>query len=84
MKTEKWTCDIKGCKNEASLKSKNIQVIFVTEQNEGRSCTLYLSNEKIDICTGCLNHILRGNYIRAFGAQGYNEYRLNTRYDETN
>lgn len=69
------TCDIKGCgaENPANVK-KQIQVIFHTEQTEGRGVTPYLSNETIDICSSCLTKVLKGNYIHGSGAMGYNDY----------
>jgi hypothetical protein len=76
MKTEKYICDIKGCEKEAENKSTNIQVIFTTEQNEGRSVAPHLANVTIDICKCCLDKVLKGNYIFASGAQGHNEYLL--------
>lgn len=53
---------------------KEIEVIFTTEQTEGRSTTPYLSSERIDICNKCLRKKLEGIALYAWGAQGYNEY----------
>ena len=51
-----------------------IQVIFETEQTEGRTTKPYLSEEKIDICQKCLDKVLDGNYLHATGAMGHNNY----------
>jgi len=80
MKEEKYTCDIEECKSECSNKSLptinqvSIQVIFTTDQTEGRSCSPYLDMKKVDICKSCMAKVLQGNYIWAHGANGYNSY----------
>ena len=75
MKNEIFTCDIKGCKSTAPQNvQKRIQVIFTTDQTEGRSVKPYLSEADIDICAKCLDNVLEGNYIYANGAMGHNEY----------
>jgi len=71
------SCDI--CKKEdnkieCDIKSVEIQIIFTTDQTEGRSRKPYLSMEELDICEKCMNKILKGNYLFGSGAQGYNEY----------
>lgn len=68
------SCDIKDCNSEIKVKTEKIQVIFTTEQTEGRSCTPYLSEERFDMCEACMNKVLEGNYIFGYGAQGYNTY----------
>ena len=74
MKKTQTFCDI--CKNEKKILEKKIQVIFTTEQTEGRSCSPYLSMEKIDICQKCLDSVLRGNYLIGSGCQGYNNFNF--------
>jgi hypothetical protein len=76
MKTEKWLCDINGCHNEATIKNASMQVIFTTEQTEGRSSKRYFSNQTLDLCQSCLDKALKGQYIMADGAQGFNNYRI--------
>jgi ribosomal protein L37AE/L43A len=76
MKTEIWKCDIDKCENSANHKGLSIQVIFTTEQTEGRNTKPHLSNEKIDICQSCLDKVLEGNYIFGAGAMGHNCYTL--------
>jgi len=84
MKVETIKCDI--CESEiekyrklengntAEHKSEDIQVIFVTEQNEGRASKPHLVIQKLDICDKCREHILMGSYVYAEGAQGNNRY----------
>lgn len=73
---EKYFCDI--CKKETNnITTKTIQVIFQTEQTEGRNCKPYLSNVNLDICPECFKKILNGKAVLAWGAQGYNEYKIN-------
>ena len=65
-------CDI--CHKKATT-YKMLQVIFTTEQNEGRPCKPYLSYpEALDLCDDCLDKIMKGNYVFASGVQGYNDY----------
>lgn len=81
MKKETIFCDI--CEKEISnAKAKEIQIIFTTDQTEGRSCEPYLSNQVIDICKDCMDKVLKGNYIFAHGAQGYNTYYFNDQYNK--
>ena len=73
MKTETFSCDI--CKStKAVIKEVQLQVIFLTEQTEGRGIEPYLSNETFDICKTCLQKRLEGKSIYGNGAQGYNNY----------
>lgn len=76
MKREVYSCDI--CKNEYE-KDKirietRIQIIFTTEQTEGRGVSPYLTDKKIDICDVCFERILNGQAVFANGAQGCNTY----------
>lgn len=69
----KTICDV--CGAETGNKKIDIQVIFTTEQNEGRCCKPHLCNEKLNLCNKCLNNVLdKGNYIYANGAMGCNTY----------
>jgi hypothetical protein len=69
-------CDI--CSNDIihniNTFEGKLQVIFTTEQTEGRSTSPYLGEEEIDLCEDCYKHLLSGNYIYAAGAMGYNKY----------
>lgn len=72
-------CDIKDCKCTEKVSKKKIQVIFLSDQTEGRNCEPYLSDETFDICSKCLEHILKGNYLYGYGAQGHNTYYFKTK-----
>lgn len=74
MKTEKHICDISGCGAMAPFVQMPLQVIFHTEQTEGRSCPPYLYNTNLDLCEAHKARILQGNYVHADGAQGHNNY----------
>ena len=65
-------CDV--CKKETKNEEIDIQVIFTTEQNEGKKCPPYLCNEKLNLCDDCIEKILNGNYIFASGGMGCNTY----------
>lgn len=79
MKTEFYTCDIEKCGNTKDVKKLRLQVLFTTEQTEGRSVPTYLSDETLDICNSCLEKIKSGNYVYAHGAQGYNTFYFKTK-----
>ncbi len=75
MKKEIYMCDI--CEEEAGAPRKGdgqVQVIFTTEQNEGRTTKPYFELVKIDWCEQCRHKALQGNVIFAEGAMGYNKY----------
>lgn len=76
MKTEVYTCDIRGCDRKALHKGTKLQVIFTTDQTEGRSCRPYLDNVTIDICDECMAKVLDGRAIYASGAMGHNQYSI--------
>jgi len=75
MKIEIHKCDI--CNEERKIKQKTMTVIFLTEQDEGRSVDPYLENVSIELCNDCEKKILEGNILYATGAMGYNNYRFN-------
>jgi len=71
------SCDIAGCtvdNIQAQLKLLNIEIIFITDQTEGRSTKPYLSNETMDICSACMDKRLSGESIWGHGAQGSNTF----------
>ena len=77
MKIETYVCDIEECSNPPiSHEAKSMDVIFTTEQTEGRGCKRYLSRETIHICHSHMDKVLEGNYIVAYGAMGHNTYTL--------
>lgn len=78
-KIEKYICDINKCENEPKAKNSGLamQVIFTTEQNEGRPTKPYFQMVHLDICDSCLDRILhKGSYITARGAMGDNCYEI--------
>lgn len=70
----KHQCDI--CEKPAVNLQIRIQVVFTTEQTEGRPCSPHLVDEVMDLCGGCLARIIERHPIRASGAQGHNTYVL--------
>lgn len=80
MHSESWKCDIDGCDNDVPENNRGIRmdVIFTTEQTEGRGVEPYISKTtSLDICKSCLGRVVKsGKYIRAHGAQGYNTYEI--------
>ena len=75
-KIEYSVCDIDKCQNKVSedYQKRLVPIIFTTEQTEGRTVTPYLAINKLDICKEHYDHISKGNFIYAHGAQGYNTY----------
>ena len=73
MKQVNYICDI--CKKGNCIHHDfELQVIFITEQNEGRNSKPYLETVKIDLCEECISKILNGQSVFASGAMGYNKY----------
>jgi hypothetical protein len=77
MKTETFSCDIKDCKNKAVKIGLTLDVIFHTEQTEGRGTAPHISRVTIDLCQQCYDNVVKGNYIHGAGAMGYNKYWFN-------
>jgi hypothetical protein len=75
MRKETYTCDICEKKVENHVE-KDIQVIFLTEQNEGRTIKPYMDNVKIDICDACMEKRMGGGSIYATGTMGHNDYHF--------
>ena len=82
MKEIKITCDL--CKGTKTVQELTLQIIFLTEQNEGRATKPYFSMEKFDICKICLYKALNGNAIYGTGAMGYNDYSFKKPWDYDN
>lgn len=86
MKILKIDCKCDLCKTTKSyindnqykddFKELNIPVVFVTEQDEGRPCKPYLSNETILLCNKCYEKFIEKYPVIAIGAQGYNTYKF--------
>jgi hypothetical protein len=74
MKETKIKCDVCGALN--AKEGIKLQVIFHTEQTEGRGCEPYLSTETIDLCDDCHAKVLQGNYLHGTGVMGYNNYKF--------
>lgn len=68
-------CDV--CPRPADKLQQKVQVVFTTEQTEGRPITPHLEIVTLDLCDACLGRIVGGNPIRAHGAQGSNTYEWN-------
>jgi len=70
------SCDVCGVDVLSTQCGIHLQVIWTTEQTEGRPTkpNINVSPEKIDLCEKCYERVLAGNYIYAAGAQGYNRY----------
>ena len=72
---EEYFCDVCQLDLVGAPKTVKLQVIFETEQTEGRYCKPYLSDQSLDICTGCMDTIItEGRYLHAHGAMGYNTF----------
>jgi len=73
--TTTTTCDVCGSNVDADGRcTPRLQVLFHTEQTEGRGTPPYLSSVEIDLCVGCYKRVLGGEYIHATGAQNNNHY----------
>lgn len=77
-------CDI--CEKEVknpTKEPKQYNIIFDTEQTEGRGVKPYFTKEKLDLCEECLKKLKDWNVqILGSGAMGYNRYKLIKMYLE--
>lgn len=71
-KKEIFKCDV--CGKTCDETNERTQVIFLTEQQEGRMTQPYFQIVNIDYCDKCRAKMLSGHYLFATGAQGYNKY----------
>lgn len=84
-KIEKTVCDVCAYIISTSLSEKENpsarlhQVIFTTEQTEGRTVKPYLSQKTLDLCDTCESKMLEGNMLFGAGAMGYNTYHFKKR-----
>ena len=68
-------CDIEKCESKnATAYNGMLQVIFTTEQTEGRPIKPHPINVNLDLCLSCFQKVCEGHAIFASGAQGYNNY----------
>lgn len=79
--TIEYYCDI--CNQKTNNEEQKTPVIFLTEQNEGRSCYPYLVQDNIVLCDKCMDKMLnQGIFIFAEGAMGSNKYFFKERSDK--
>jgi len=72
------SCDIKEQEHSGEAKQHTLTVIFLTDQEEGRSCKPYISRNTIDMCESCFNKMIQERrLVTVIGAMGYNDYYLN-------
>ena len=79
MKKEIKECDISNREHNADteIRTYTMDVVFTTEQNEGRATSPYIDNVTLELCSACRNEILiKRKMITAVGAMGYNKYEL--------
>ena len=77
----KYYCDV--CGEETNNEEDKLPVIFLTEQNEGRSCYPYLTKNNIVLCDKCKETMLMdGKFIYAEGAMGSNKYFFKEKSDK--
>lgn len=78
MKIIVYRCDIcrSEVKEDGDHLQKQVNVIFLTEQNEGRATRPYMESKILDLCNGCLEEVLNGKAIYGTGAMGYNHYQF--------
>lgn len=79
--TVDYYCDI--CSEKTKNEEEKLPIIFLTEQNEGRSCYPYLTKGNIVLCDRCKEKMLiEGIFIFAEGAMGYNNYFFKEKSDK--
>ena len=77
MKTEKYTCDIKG-NHEGLIQKECVPVMFDHDQEDGKSKTTpYFEMKELDLCGKHFKEMTENRkIIYAYGAMGYNDYTL--------
>lgn len=77
MKTEVVKCDIKGRRHDGPVTTYKLNVVFTTEQDEGRAVTAYLDSVQLEMCQTCYRRMIESRrLITAAGAMGHNTYTL--------
>ena len=77
-KIEITVCDI--CDVEVKPKERYpVLVKYLSEQTEGRSVTPYAETVSIDLCATCHGRYIDELPIMAWGAQGYHNFKWNTK-----
>lgn len=76
--TEIIYCDLctRNSETVKGIKPMRLQIVFTTEQTEGRSTTPYLTSENLDVCPSCYDDIITYSPVYGSGAQGYNKFEL--------
>ena len=70
-------CDTCGNEIKYQKERKEYDVIFTTEQTEGRGVKPYFTKEKLDLCDVCKKKLENWHtQIEGHGAMGYNKYKL--------
>jgi hypothetical protein len=70
--SEIFICDVCN-KEEVKMQTISYPVLFTTDQTEGKPRKPYISQEKLDLCSSCLDKIVK---LQGSGAQGHNTYKL--------
>ena len=76
-KIEKYQCDTCEVEMTESGNSMDysLQVIFITNQEDGKLCEPYHAIEIVDLCKKCKTKILNEKrVVLASGCQGFNKY----------
>jgi len=76
MKIERFICDIDKCENTAYATNKTFMCIRKTDTTEGRPIKGYTEIVSLDICAECLDSIIQGFAIFAYGAQGFDTFEI--------
>ena len=72
-----YYCDIEGCGESVKPEAvREYDVVFETEQNEGRSTEPYFSADELYLCDEHTKEVLRLTPIKVTGAMGFNKYRI--------
>jgi len=70
-------CDIENSKHCGTARTYEVDVVFSTEQNEGRTTSPYIDRVEIELCEACRNKMLTERIMpKAYGAMGFNHYKF--------
>lgn len=71
-------CDVHKCQNKVNdFVQGKLQVVFTTEQTEGRSIAPYMTEAMLDVCDEHIGQMIKERkMLTGSGAQGHNTYTL--------
>lgn len=73
-----YGCDLCGKESQEKndFKKVRLNVIWTTEQSEGKNCKPYIDDEKLLLCQGCMDRIASSLIVKAYREHGDNQFEF--------